>query len=178
MLTRLRRGNTVATPDHNAVSPTNKAPPWGKKYSRASLQYAALSPPQPVPEDLCELRDIVADITYAANRSPFVQTATKQRLSNLLGQLDAECSRVVHLTGLAQSAAGGSANVLLSRIRFFDALDERIRQISALRRRFVDSRDDFREKPAKALVGSIRDGKPLNKQTIYIARTRLTTVHS
>jgi hypothetical protein len=56
-------------------------------------------------------------------------------------------------------AASESANVLLSRIRFFEALDDRIHQISVLRERFVDSRKTFREKPTKLLAGSIRDGK-------------------
>ncbi len=115
--------------------------------------------PQPVPENLCELRNIVADISHAANRSPFVQAQTKKKLSGRLGQLDAECSQIVTLTRLAHRAASESANVLLSRIRFFEALDDRIRQILALRERFVDSRKTFREKPTRLLAGSIRDGK-------------------
>ncbi|KAH9049770.1 hypothetical protein EDB83DRAFT_1386545 [Lactarius deliciosus] len=115
--------------------------------------------PQPVPENLCELRNIVADISHAANRSPFVQAQTKKKLSDLRGRLDAECSQIVTLTRLAHRAASESANVLLSRIRFFEALDDRIRQISALRERFVDSRKTFREKPTKLLAGSIRDAK-------------------
>ncbi|KAH9058079.1 hypothetical protein EDB87DRAFT_1685725 [Lactarius vividus] len=137
------RGNTAAagSTDHDA-------------------QYETLLPgPQPVPENLCELRNIVADISHAANRSPFVQTQTKKKLSDLRGRLDAECSQIVTLTRLAYRAASESANVLLSRIRFFEALDERIRQISALRERFVDSRRTFREKPTKLLAGSIRDAK-------------------
>lgn len=122
--------------------------------------YEALLPgPQPVPENLCELRNIVADIFHAANKSPFVQAQTKQKLSDHLGQLDAECSQIATLAGLAHRAASGSADVLLSRIRFFEALDDRIRQISALRERFVDSRKTFREKPTRLLAGSIRDAK-------------------
>ena len=54
-----------------------------------------------------------------------------------------------------------------SRIRFFEALDDRIHQISALRERFVDSRKTFREKPTKLLAGSIRDGKPPTSALLF-----------
>ena len=125
------------------------------------LQYDALSPgPQPVPQNLYELQSILAEIFHASDTSSSVQTQTKLTLSDCLGRLDAECSQIVTLTQLAQRAASESANVLLSRIRFFEALDDRIHQISALRERFVASRKTFREKPTKLLAGSIRDGKP------------------
>ena len=161
-LPSIMRRNTAgaAGSHHNAVSP--KSPPrFLKENSPADRQqFDALMPgPQPVPQNLGELQSIVAEILHGANSSNSVFTQTKQKLSGSLGQLEAECTRVVTLTDLAQRAASESANVLLSRIRFFEALDDRIHQISALRERFVDSRKTFREKPTKLLAGSIRDGK-------------------
>lgn len=137
----MRRNTAGAGPHHNA-------------------QYEALAPgPQPVPQNLGELQSIVAGILHGANTSNCIHAQTKQILSGSLGQLEAECTRVVTLTNLAQRAASESAHVLLSRIRFFEALDDRINQISALRERFVDSRKTFREKPTKLLAGSIRDAR-------------------
>ena len=143
------------------------------------LQYDALSPgPQPVPQNLYELQSILAEIFHASDTSSSVQTQTKLTLSDCLGRLDAECSQIVTLTQLAQRAASESANVLLSRIRFFEALDDRIHQISALRERFVASRKTFREKPTKLLAGSIRDGKPPPHTSALFFLPRLTTTHS
>ena len=158
---------------NNVVSPKKATlpSPHSKKLTRRTLQYEALSPgPQPVPENLCELRSILAEIVEAANRSPFVQPRTRQRLCNLLARLDALCGQIVTLTGLAQRAAGESASVLLSRIRFFEALDDRIRQISTLRERFVESRETFRKKPTRLLAGSIRAGKfsPYEKKNFLL----------
>ncbi|KAF8263269.1 hypothetical protein EI94DRAFT_607704 [Lactarius quietus] len=88
--------------------------------------------------------------------SQFLRTYTKQALSDYLGQLDAECSRVVTLTHLAQKVASESANVLLSRVRFFD---DRIHQISAfrLRERFVDSAKPSAKGQPSFLARRIRD---------------------
>jgi uncharacterized membrane protein YccC len=156
----MRRNTAGAGPHHNAVSPRVTATRHMEN-SRIRQQYEALAPgPQPVPQNLGELQSIVAGILHGANTSNCIHAQTKQILSGSLGQLEAECTRVVTLTNLAQRAASESAHVLLSRIRFFEALDDRINQISALRERFVDSRKTFREKPTKLLAGSIRDGKP------------------
>ncbi|KAI0294065.1 hypothetical protein B0F90DRAFT_1342791 [Multifurca ochricompacta] len=61
--------------------------------------------------------------------------------------------------GLAHRATHDSATVLRSRILFSEALDDRIRELSQLRERFVNSRQIFREKPVKLLAGSIRDAR-------------------
>ena len=83
----------------------------------------------------------------------------KRKLNVCTCQLEAECSQLGTLKRLAQRAANESANVLLSRIRFFEALDDRIRGLSQIRERFLDSRRYFREKPAKLLAWNIRDGE-------------------
>lgn len=49
--------------------------------------------------------------------------------------------------------------MLLWRIRFFDALDDRIQELSQLRARFVDSRRAFREQPSNLLTGEIRSAR-------------------
>lgn len=171
----MRRNTAGAGSHHNAVSP--KSPPRRPKENSpaARQQFDALMPgPQPVPQILGELQSIVAQILYGANGSSNVYAQTKQKLSGILGQLEAECTRIETLTNLAQRAASESANVLLSRICFFEALDDRIKQISALRERFVDSRKTFREKPTKLLAGSIRDGKL--PTSALLSRRMLTTI--
>ena len=45
------------------------------------------------------------------------------------------------------------------RIRFFDALDNRILELSQIRARFVDSRRAFHEQPNNLLTGEIRSAR-------------------
>jgi hypothetical protein len=72
------------------------------------------------------------------------------------------------LTRLAHRAANESASVLLSRIRFFEALDDRIAGLAQIRERFVDSRQVFRAKPTKLLEGNIRDGAQKQSNSAFL----------
>jgi hypothetical protein len=60
------------------------------------------------------------------------------------------------MTQLAHRAANDASNVLRWRIRFFEALDDRILELSRLREGFVDSRRVFRDQPTNLLTGEIR----------------------
>jgi len=115
--------------------------------------------PQPVPENLCELRNIVLEIAHAADQSPYVSIQVKETLRECTRRLEAECSKFVNLTQLAHRAAGDSTDVLLWRIRFFEALDDRIKELSQLRSRFVESRKAFRAQPTNLLLEGIREGE-------------------
>jgi len=119
----------------------------------------ALSP-QPVPENLCEVKTIVADIYRTVERSPYVSDKIKATLKGCTRQLEAECSRSTNLAQLVQRAANDSANVLRSRIHFLDALDDRINELSQLRTKFIDSRRQFQEQPNRLLAEGIQDGEP------------------
>ena len=83
----------------------------------------------------------------------------KETLRECTRYLEAECSKFVNLTQLAHRAAGDSTDVLLLRIRFFEALDDRIKELSQLRSRFVESRKAFRAQPTNLLLEGIREGK-------------------
>lgn len=112
---------------------------------------------------MCELRRIVADITRAVDQSPYVSAQTKATLRECTRQLEAECATLKHMTQLAHRAANDASNVLRSRIRFFEALDDRILELSRLRERFSDSRRAFRGQPTELLTGEIRSCK----QTLF-----------
>ena len=115
--------------------------------------------PRPVPENLCQLRTIAADISRATDQSPYVSTRVKANLRECTRDLEAECAKLEHLTQLAHRAAHDASNVLRWRIRFFDALDDRIQELSQLRSRFVDSRRAFHEQPNSLLTGEIRSAR-------------------
>jgi hypothetical protein len=108
---------------------------------------------------LCELRGIAADISRAADKSPYVSAQVKASLRECTRCLEAECAKLEHLTQLAHRAAQDASNVLLWRIRFFDALDDRILELSQLRARFVESRRAFRQQPNDILAGEIRNAR-------------------
>jgi len=55
-----------------------------------------------------------------------VSDQIKANLRECKRKLEAECLKLENLTSLVQGAADDSANVLLWRIRFFDALGDRI----------------------------------------------------
>lgn len=93
------------------------------------------------------------------DQSQYVSRQVKDALKDSARYLEAECSEFVSLTHLAQRAAEDSANVLLLRIQFFEALKDRIRALSQLQARFVDSREAFRACPANLLLEGIREGK-------------------
>ena len=108
---------------------------------------------------MCELRRITADISRAADQSPYVSAQVKATLRECTRYLEAECVNLEHLIQLAHRAAQDASNVLRWRIRFFDALDDRISELSQLRARFGDSRRAFHEQPNNLLAGEIRDAK-------------------
>jgi hypothetical protein len=108
---------------------------------------------------LCELRNIVLEIFHAVDKSQYVSSQIKDALKDSARYLDAQCSEFVNLTHLAHRAADDSANVLLLRIHFFEALDDRINVLSQLRSSFVDSREAFRARPTNLLLEGIREGK-------------------
>ncbi|KAI0260352.1 hypothetical protein BC834DRAFT_900905 [Gloeopeniophorella convolvens] len=108
-----------------------------------------LAPP-PVPHELQQLRTIVAEISSAADYSPYIQPRTKQGLSACRSRLDAECEALHTLRQLAHKAADGSAN----------ALDGRIRELKALREKFVDARQMF------------KTGRPSSSQGTFAMVTR------
>jgi hypothetical protein len=101
----------------------------------------------------------VADISRAADQSPYISAQVKATLKECTGRLDAECANLEHLTQLAHRAAQDASDVLRFRIRFFDALDDRIVELSQLRARFVDSRRAFHEQPNNLLTGEIRNSR-------------------
>jgi hypothetical protein len=101
----------------------------------------------------------VADISRAADQSPYVPAQVKASLKECTRRLEAECAKLEHLTQLAHRAAQDASNVIRWRIRFFDALDDRILELSQLRARFVDSRRAFREQPNNLLTGEIRHAR-------------------
>jgi hypothetical protein len=88
-----------------------------------------------------------------------VSDQIKANLRECSRKLGAECLKLENLTKLVQGAADDSANVLLWRIRFFDALGDRISELSRLRAGFIDSRRAFCEQPKNLLAEGIRDGK-------------------
>lgn len=93
------------------------------------------------------------------DQSQYVSGQVKDTLKDSARYLDAQCSEFVSLTHLAHRAADDSANVLLLRIHFFEALDDRINVLSQLRSRFVDSRKAFCARPTNLLLEGIREGK-------------------
>ena len=102
----------------------------------------------------------MADISRAADQSPYVSAHVKASLRECTRHLDAECAKLEHLTQLAHRAAQYGSSVLSRRIHFFDAaLDDRILELSQLRARFVDSRRAFRQQPNNLLTEAIRDAK-------------------
>jgi hypothetical protein len=114
---------------------------------------------QPFAENLYELRRIVADITRAVDQSPYVSAQVKATLRECTRQLEAECATFKHLTQLAHRAANDAANVLRSRTHFFEALNDRILELSRLRESFVDSRRAFHRNPTELLTEEIRNCK-------------------
>ncbi len=117
--------------------------------------------PRPVPENLGKLRfgGIAADISRTVDQSPYVSAQIKASLRDCTRHLEAECAKLEHLTQLARRAAHDASNVLRWRIRFFEALDDRILELSQLRARFVDSRQAFHEQLANLLAGEIRNAR-------------------
>jgi hypothetical protein len=115
--------------------------------------------PQPVPENLSELRRLATDISRAADQSRGVSAQDKACLRECTRHLEAECAKLEHLTQLAHRAAQDASNVLRSRIHFFYALNDRIQELSELRAKFVDSRQAFHEQPNNRLAGEIRGAK-------------------
>jgi hypothetical protein len=107
---------------------------------------------------MCELRIIVSEISHAADQSQYVSVQVKESLRECKRHLEAECSKFVDLTHLAHRAADSSKNVLHSRIAFFEALDNRIQELSQLRLRFAESRKAFRAQPSNLLLEGIREG--------------------
>jgi hypothetical protein len=101
----------------------------------------------------------VADISRAADQSPRVSTQVKASLRECARKLEVECATLRHMTKLAHRAANDASHVLRLRIYFFDALDDRILELSRLRARFVDSRRAFHDRPSTLLAGEIRNGK-------------------
>ncbi|KAH9952709.1 hypothetical protein BC827DRAFT_1252856 [Russula dissimulans] len=132
---------------------------WGNHQSQmySASQWDALSP-QPVPENLCQVKAIVADIYRAVERS-HVPDQVKANLKQCTHQLEAECLKSTNLTQLVHRAANNSENVLLSRIRFLDALEDRISELSQSRTKFIDSRRTFRDEPNRLLTEGIRDAR-------------------
>jgi hypothetical protein len=108
---------------------------------------------------LRELRSIAGDISRAAYQSPYVSAEVKESLRECTCYLELECAELERLTQLAHRAAQDASNVLRWRIRFFDALDDRILELSQLRARFGDSRRAFREQPKTLLTGEIRNAR-------------------
>jgi len=119
---------------------------------------ATLSPP-PIPDNLCELRAIVLEIFYATEPSQYVTAQVKNTLRDCTRHLEAECNKLANLTHLGHRAAEYTRDVLCLRIKFFEALDRRIDELSQLRSNFVESRDAFRAQPAKLLLEGIRESK-------------------
>jgi hypothetical protein len=109
----------------------------------------------------------VADISHAVDQSPYISAQIKASIRDCTRKLEAECATLRHLTQLAHRAATDASNVLRWRIRFFDALDERILELSQLRARFVDSRRAFHDQPANLLAGEIRNGKQNDPNVIF-----------
>jgi len=122
------------------------------------FQWEELSP-RPVPENLCELRGIVADISRTVDQSPYVSAQIKASLRECNRNLEAECANLQHLTQLAHRAARDASYVLRWRARFFDRLHERILELSRLRAGFDGSRQAFHERVSNLLTGEIRNAK-------------------
>jgi hypothetical protein len=93
------------------------------------------------------------------DQSPYVSAQVKESLRECTRHLEAECAKLEHLTQLAHRAAQDASNVLRWRIRFFDALDDRIQELSQLRARFVKSRQSFYDQPNNLLSGEIRNAR-------------------
>jgi hypothetical protein len=119
------------------------------------FQWEELSP-RPVPENLCKLRGIVADISRIADQSPYVSAQIKASLRECNHNLEAECANLQHLTQLAHRAARDASYVLHWRGRFFDRLHERILELSRLRAGFDGSRQAFHERVSNLLTEEIR----------------------
>lgn len=100
----------------------------------------------------------MADISSAVD-STYISVQVKTSLRECTRKLQAECAKLRHLTQLAHRAAHDATNVLRSRISFFEALDNRIRELSRLRARFVESRQAFHGQPSELLRGEIRNCK-------------------
>jgi hypothetical protein len=108
---------------------------------------------------LCKLSGIVAEISSAADKSTYVSVQVKASLRECTRKLQAECTKLGRLKELAYRAAHDATNVLHWRIRFFEALGDRILELSRLRERFVASRRAFRDQPTNLLRDKIRHGK-------------------
>jgi hypothetical protein len=93
------------------------------------------------------------------DQSQYVSAQVKDTLQDCARYLDAQCSESVNLTHLHRRAAGDSADVFLLRIQFFEALEDRIKVLSQLRDRFMDSRKAFRARPTNLLLEGIREGE-------------------
>jgi hypothetical protein len=106
---------------------------------------------------LRELRGIAADISRTVDQSPYVSAQVKASLRECIRHLEAECANLEHLTQLSHRAAHDASNVLRWRIRFFEALDDRIQELSQLGTRFLDSRRTFHEQPNNRLAEAIRN---------------------
>ena len=100
----------------------------------------------------------MADISRTVDQS-HLSARIKAILRDCIRQLEAECATLKHMTQLAHRAANDASNVLQCRIRFFKALDDRIRELSRLREGFVECRRVFRGQPTNLLTGEIRKGK-------------------
>ena len=113
----------------------------------------------------------MADITHAVDQSPYVSAEIKATLRECTRQLEAEYATLKHMTQLAHHAANDASNVFRSRIRFFEALDDRTLELSRLRERFGDSRRAFLGNPTELLTGEIQNCK----QKLFEYPARLIT---
>ena len=131
---------------------------------------ATLSPP-PIPDNLCELRRIVLEIFHATEPSQYVTAQVKNTLRDCTRHLEAECNKLANLTHLGHRAAEYTRDVLCLRIKFFEALDRRIDELSQLRSNFVESRDAFRAQPTKLLLEGIRESKRCFRAFFHLSLT-------
>lgn len=93
------------------------------------------------------------------DQSPDVSADVIASLNECTRHLETECAKLEHLTRLAHRAAQDASNVLRWRSHFFNALNDRIQELSRIRARFGDSRRAFREQPKNLLAGEIRNAK-------------------
>lgn len=119
---------------------------------------ATLSPP-PIPDNLCELKQIVSEIFYATENSQYVTPQVKDALRDCMHNLEAECNELTKLTHLGHRAAEYSKKALYLRMQFFNVLERRIEELSQLRSNFAESRDAFKAQPTRLLLEGIHGSK-------------------
>jgi hypothetical protein len=142
-----------------SLPPSASSSSGAKSSQRPTTDEVSTLDPVPDSENVRKLAGIVAEISSAADKSTYVSVQIKASLRECSRKLEAECAMLSDITQLAHRAAHDASNVLLQRIRFFDALDDRILELSRLCARFVDSRRAFHEQPNKLLLSEIRNGK-------------------